>query len=283
MSVMETFLQQQLLPWSSRILLAIIIFFAGRWLVRILCKLLTRLLQKLNLDPILVNFGQSTARGLLLLLVIIATLNQLGVDTTSLIALIGAAGLAIGLALQDALKNLASGVVLIITRPFSTGDYIEVASSGGTVERMDIFNTVLHTVDNRVVLIPNGKVLGSTITNYSSLDQRRIDLQISVGYQDDLIQAKALLHECLKNSPKLLLQPPPAILVNDLGEPGVQLVIRVWTNRVDYTQARAALLENIKLDFDRAGLVLPYRQLDIHLHDALSKPGPNQDLSENLS
>jgi len=267
MSTLEAFLQQQVLPWGSRIILAVVIFLVGKWLVRVLCRVLTRLLQKLDLDPILVNFGQSIAHGLLLLLVFIATLNQLGIDTTSLIALIGAASLAVGLALQDALKNLASGVVLIITRPFASGDYIEVAATSGTVKRMEIFNTILHTGDNRVVMIPNGKVLGSTITNYSALDQRRIDLGLGISYQDDLQRVKAVLLERLQSSPQLLQQPAAVVLVDSLGEYSIQLIIRVWAKASDYSTARAELLENIKLDFDRAGLSLPYPQLGIHLDE----------------
>ncbi len=267
MSTLEAFLQQQVLPWGSRIILAVVIFLVGKWLVRILCRVLARLLQKLDLDPILVNFGQSIAHGLLLLLVFIATLNQLGIDTTSLIALIGAASLAVGLALQDALKNLASGVVLIITRPFASGDYIEVAATSGTVKRMEIFNTILHTGDNRVVMIPNGKVLGSIITNYSALDQRRIDLDVGISYQDDLQRVKAVLLERLQNSPQLLQQPAPVVLVDSLGEYSMQLIIRVWAKTSDYSTARTELLENITLDFDRAGLSLPYPQLGIHLDE----------------
>jgi len=271
MTTLDTFLQQQVLPWSSRIFLALVIFVVGRWLTRILMRVLIRLLQQLRLDPILVNFGQSIARGMLLLLVIIATLNQLGIDTTSLIALIGAAGLAIGLALQDALKNLASGVVLIITRPFNRGDYIEVADTSGTVERMEIFNTILHTTDNRAVLIPNGKVLGSTITNYSALDKRRIDLVISLGYDDDLQAAKKLLLNRLQNSPELLQHPAAVVLVDALSDHGITLVIRVWTQTSSYTAARAALLEAIKLDFDQAGFIMPYPQLDVHLDPLASQ------------
>ncbi len=280
MTTLDTFLQQQVLPWSSRIFLALVIFVVGRWLTRILIRILTRLLQKLRLDPILVNFGQSIARGMLLLLVIIATLNQLGIDTTSLIALIGAAGLAIGLALQDALKNLASGVVLIITRPFNRGDYIEVAGTSGTVERMEIFNTILHTVDNRAVLIPNGKVLGSTITNYSALDKRRIDLVISLGYDDDLQAAKKLLLNRLQNSAELHQHPAAVVLVDALGDHGITLVIRVWTQTSSYTAARAALLEAIKIDFDQAGFIIPYPQLDVHL-DPL--PADTVSLSDKSS
>ncbi|HED14551.1 MAG TPA: mechanosensitive ion channel [Gammaproteobacteria bacterium] len=265
MPPLETFLQQQLLPWGSRIIIALIIFVVGRWLTHILCRLLIQLLGQLKLEPILVNFSQSIVRGLMLLLVIIATLNQLGINTTSLIALIGAAGLAIGLALQDALKNLASGVVLIITRPFAIGNYIEVANIGGTVKRMEIFNTILHTTDNRVVLIPNGKVLGSTITNYSELPQRRIDLTVNIRYDDDLQRAKDLLLKRLQNSPKLLQQPAPVVLVDTLGEQSMQLIIRAWTATSDYTTARSVLLENIKLDLDQAGLKLPRPQLDVHL------------------
>jgi len=272
MSILQTFLQQQVLPWGSRIFLALLIFLIGRWLTGVLCRVLIRVLRKLQLEPILVNFGHSIARGLLLLLVIVATLNQLGVDTTSLIALIGAAGLAIGLALQDALKNLASGVVLIVSRPFTTGDYIEVASISGTVKRMEIFNTILHTSDNRIVLIPNGKVLGSTITNYSTLEQRRIDLLLNIRYEDDLRQAKTLLLELLQHAPLLLQQPSPVVLVDALGDSGVRLLIRAWTKTSDYGSARATLLENIKLKFDQAELSLPYPQLAVHLDPTADNP-----------
>jgi small conductance mechanosensitive channel len=174
------------IPWGIKIVLALVIFFVGRWVAKLVTRLAQRLMKRSGMDDMLVNFIGSILGGILVLVVIIAALDQLGVDTTSLIALIGAAGLAIGLALQDSLKNFSSGVMLIVFRPFTTGNFVEAGGTMGIVEKITIFNTVMRTPDNREVIVPNGAIYGGTITNYSARDTRRVDMVFGISYDDDI-------------------------------------------------------------------------------------------------
>ena len=185
-------------PWAINIFFALAIFIVGRWVSKFLVRLLRKGLTKAKMDPILVNFIGSIVSSLLLLFIIIASLNQLGVDTPSLIAIFGAAGLAIGLALQGSLQNFASGVMLIIFRPFKTGDFVEAGGTSGVVEAISIFTTIMRTGDNREVIVPNGSIYSGTITNYSARDTRRIDMVFGIGYGDDIKKAKQILQQVLE-------------------------------------------------------------------------------------
>jgi small conductance mechanosensitive channel len=252
-------------PWAINVALAIAIFVVGRVLIRVLLGVLVKFFNRAGLDEILVNFIASITRAILLLVIVIASLNQLGVDTTSLIALIGAAGLAVGLALQNSLQNFAAGVMLIVFRPFKSGDFVEVAGTAGVVEMIGIFSSTLRTGDNREMIIPNGAIYGGTITNYSARDTRRVDMVFSVGYDDDLKKAKDLLNQIISADDRVLADPAPVIAVSELADSSVNFVVRPWVNAADYSAVLWDTTEKVKLAFDANGLSIPYPQMDVHL------------------
>jgi len=254
-----------LIPWSINLALAITVFVVGRLLVRLIATGLDRFLLKSGMDEILVNFIISISRTLLLLVVVIAALNQLGVDTTSLIALVGAAGLAVGLALQNSLQNFAAGVMLIIFRPFKCGDFVEVAGTAGVVEKVGIFSSTLRTGDNREMIVPNGAIYGGTITNYSARDTRRVDMSFGVGYGDDLKKAKEVLTQIIAADDRVLADPAPVIAVSELADSSVNFVVRPWVKSADYWAVLWDTTEKVKLEFDAQGLSIPYPQMDVHL------------------
>jgi small conductance mechanosensitive channel len=198
--------------------------------------------------------------------VIIAAINTLGVQTTSFIAVIGAAGLAIGFALQGSLANFASGVMLIIFRPFKAGDFVEAGGTSGAVEAIHIFNTVLKTPDNKKVIIPNSKVTGDNIVNYSAKDTRRVDLVFGIGYEDDIRKAKQTLEQIVASDERVLKDPAPTIAVSELGDSSVNFVVRPWVNTADYWSVYFDLTEKVKLTFDDQGISIPFPQTDVHLH-----------------
>ncbi len=253
------------IPWGINILFAAAIFVIGRMIAKGLVKLLRKVLSKTGMDPILVNFVASIVNSALLLFIIIAALDQLGVDTTSLIAVLGAAGLAVGLALQASLQNFAAGVMLIIFRPFKTGDFVEAGGTAGVVETISIFSTVMRTGDNREVIIPNGSIYNGTITNYSAQDTRRIDMIFGIGYGDDIRKAKQILQEILDADDRVLADPEPLIAVGELADSSVNFNVRPWVKSDDYWPTRFDLTEKIKLAFDDNGISIPFPQMDIHM------------------
>ena len=220
--------------WGLKLLAAVIIFVVGRFVSKILLKIVTKMMSRASVDEMLVSFFRSIVNVLLLLVVSIMALRQLGVDTTSLIALLGAAGLAIGLALQDSLKNFASGVMLIIFRPFSRGDFVETAGVTGTVEEIRVFSTRLRTPDNREVIIPNGAVYSGNITNFSSLGERRVDMVFGVGYEADLQKARRIIQGVLDADHRVLTEPTPDILVAELADNSVNFYVRPWAKAENY-------------------------------------------------
>lgn len=251
-------------PWTINIVMALAIFIVGKFFIRILVGVAKKIMRKANVDDILVGFLGSILRSVLLLLVVIASLNQLGVDTTSLIALIGAAGLAIGLALQGSLQNLASGVMLVVFRPFDRNDVIEVAGVTGKVESIGIFTTTLRTGDNREVIIPNGEIFSGTITNLSARDTRRVDMVFGIGYDDDISKAKNIIQKILDEDERVLKDPKPVIAVSELADSSVNIKVRPWVGTDDYWDVYHDVHENIKLRFDSEGVSFPYPQMDIH-------------------
>ena len=258
-----------MVDWVSqfglKLIAAIVVFFVGKWLARRISNLLKRGLQKADTDPTLVGFvGNITYFGLLTM-VVIAAVGQLGVQTTSFIAVLGAAGLAIGLALQGSLANFAAGVLMIIFRPFKSGDYIEAAGTAGSVEEVQLFTTTLKTPDNKTVIIPNAQVTAGTITNYSARDTRRLDMVFGVGYGDDLDKVKRVILEVLGEEERLLKDPEPLVAVLNLGESSVDFAVRPWVNSSDYWPVFFALQEKMKKRFDQEGISIPFPQRDVHL------------------
>ncbi|MFY0677719.1 MAG: mechanosensitive ion channel [Neptuniibacter sp.] len=263
---MENFFDSYVFPWVVDIAIALAIFFVGKWVAKQLVKLTERLLRKAKVEEMLVNFVSSIVNVLLLLVVIIAALNHLGVDTTSLIALVGAAGLAIGLSLQDSLKNFAAGVMLVVFKPFREGDFVEVAGKAGVVEHIQIFNTIMRTGDNRELIIPNGAIYSDVITNFSARDTRRVDMVFGIGYDDDIRKAKQLLTEIITADERVLKDPEPVVAVSELADSSVNFVVRPWVNSADYWAVLWDTTEAVKLRFDEEGISIPYPQMDVHLH-----------------
>lgn len=256
------------IPWAVNIVLALVIFFVGRVVAGWMTNLSKSLMRKARLDDLLVDFIGSILKSVLLLLVVIASLNELGVDTTSLIALVGAAGLAIGLALQSSLQNLASGVMLIIFRPFGVGDFVEAGGVAGSVESIGIFTTTMRTGDNREVIVPNGDIFGGTITNYSARDTRRVDMVFGIGYDDDIKKAKEIISGILAKDDRILDDPEPLVAVAELADSSVNFNVRPWCKSGDYWGVFYDTHESIKLAFDEQGISIPYPQMDVHQHVA---------------
>lgn len=256
------------IPWGLNILFAILIFIIGKYLVGVITRLVKKLMEKAHMDKILVNFIGSIIKSVLLLFVVIASLDQLGVNTTSLIALIGAAGLAIGLALQGSLQNLASGVMLIVFRPFKDGDFVEAGGTMGVVEEIGIFTTKMRTGDNKEVIVPNGQIFGGIITNYSKRDTRRVDMVFGIGYGDDILKAKQVITGIIEADERILKDPAPLIAVGELADSSVNFNVRPWVKSGDYWSVYFDLNEKIKLAFDTNGISIPFPQMDVHLEKA---------------
>jgi small conductance mechanosensitive channel len=239
----------------------------GRWIAKALRNMLKRMMTKGNVDETLISFVANLTYIALLAFVIIAALNQLGIQTTSFIAVIGAAGLAIGLALQGSLANFAAGVLMIIFRPFKAGDYIEGAGVAGTVEEVQIFATQLKTPDNKTIIVPNAKMMGDNITNYSAKDTRRVDMVIGVGYSDDLKKVREILEDILAKDDRILEDPAPTIGVLELGDNSVNFAVRPWVKTEDYWGAYFDVTETVKRRFDEEGISIPFPQRDVHLYE----------------
>ena len=252
-------------PYAANIALAIVIFIVGKWLANTLTDVVVRLLKKSRMDDMLISFVASITKTILLLFVAIAALNKLGIDTTSLIALLGAAGLAVGLALQNSLQNFAAGVMLIVFRPFKAGDFVELAGVAGVVENIGIFSSVLRTGDNRELIIPNGAIYGGIITNYSARSTRRVDMVFGVAYDDDLKAAKELLRSIILADDRVLSDPEPVVAVSELADSSVNFIVRPWVKSADYWPVLWDTTEKVKLEFDAQGLSIPYPQMDIHM------------------
>jgi len=253
------------IPWGINIIFALLIFIVGKSLVGIITNLVKKLMGKAKMDGILVNFIGSIIRSVLLLFVVIAALDQLGVNTTSLIALIGAAGLAIGLALQGSLQNLASGVMLIVFRPFTDGDFVEAGGTMGVVEEIGIFTTKMRTGDNKEVIVPNGQIFGGIITNYSKRETRRVDMVFGISYGDDIRKAKEIIAGIIAADERILKEPEPLIAVGELADSSVNFNVRPWVKSGDYWSVYFDLNEKIKLAFDDNGISIPFPQMDVHI------------------
>lgn len=267
----EKIFVEYVIPWGTNLLFALIIFFIGSLIAKWLVKLIGKALGRSRLDDILIKFIKNILRWVFMLVVLIAALDQVGVDTTSFIALLGAAGLAVGLALKDSLQNFASGVMLILFRPFKTGDFVEAGGTSGVVEEIRIFSTQMRTPDNREVIVPNGDIFGGTIINNNARETRRIDLVIGVGYDDDLREVKQVLEGIVSSDDRILKDPAPIIAVGELGGSSVDFLVRPWVNTSDYFAAKCDLLERIKNALDDAGISIPYPQMDVHLNSPLQK------------
>ena len=263
--IMET-LTLWITTYSIKILAAALIFIIGKWLSRKVTHLFITLLEKNRVDITLTRFLESIIYYTLLVVVAIAVAGQLGINTASFLTIVGAAGLAIGLALKDSLSNFSSGVMLILFRPYRVGDAVTVGGVTGSVVSIDIFNTTLNTPDNQRVIVPNANITSQVITNVTANDTRRVDLVIGIGYGDDIAKAKQVLDKILKQEEKVLATPAPTIAVSALADSSVNLVVRPWVKTPDYWTVYFSLTEKIKLTFDQEGISIPFPQQDLHLY-----------------
>jgi len=259
--------------YAIRLIGALLIFVIGRWLAAKLSALIAKMLEKNKVDVTLVGFFENISYYALLVLVLIAVAGKLGINTTSFLTVIGAAGLAVGLALKDSLSNFASGVMLILFRPFRVGDYVTAGGESGTVEKISMFTTILKTPDNQQVIVPNGAITGNVITNVTANDTRRIELVIGIGYDDNIPKAKKILRDLVAEDRRILEDPAPVIAVKELGDSSVNLVVRPWVATGEYWNVYFDLIEVIKLSFDRNGITIPYPQQDVHLYKAAAAAG----------
>ena len=252
-----------ILEYSPRVLVSVLIFFIGRWIAGALIRFVQSMMRRKDVDETLVVFGGNILYGLALAFVVIAALSNLGIETTSLAAVIAAAGLAVGLALQSSLSNFASGVMIILFRPFKLGDYVEAGGTSGTVEDISIFTTTMRTADNKQIIVPNNTITTGVITNYSAKKTRRVDLVIGVSYDDDLQKVKTVLKEILDAETRILPDPEAVIAVSELADSSVNFVVRPWVNSSDYWAVKFHLTETIKTTFDREGISIPYPHRDV--------------------
>ena len=262
--------------WLWRFGVALAVAASGFWLSKLLSRAVDRVLLRFGVEQTLRDFLRGLVHAIGVVVVAVAALDALGVPTTSLLAVLGAAGLAIGLALKDSLSNIASGVMLIVLRPFRAGDAVLVAGTEGIVEQVRIFQTVLRTPQNHDVILPNSQITSAPIINYTARSQRRIDLTVGVGYGDDIGTARSVLLGLATAHAQVLDEPAADVLVSNLGESSVDLTLRAWVGTPDYITARSDLIEAIHRDFTRAGVSIPYPQRDLHVyhHDADGRPLP---------
>jgi small conductance mechanosensitive channel len=254
--------------WAVNLGFALMIFLLGKWVARLLTGWLRRIMEIRRVENTLVIFLSNIVNAVLLTAVILAALDTLGFPITSLLAVVGAAGLAVGLAMKDSLGNFAAGVMLVIFRPFKTNDFVEAAGVSGKVEAINIFNTALLTPDNKLVIIPNGQVGAGPITNYTAKDQRRVDLVFGVAYDDDLKKVRTVLEKLCDEHPMVLKDPATNVFVLNLGDSSVDFAVRPWVNTSDYWTVWGDLLEQGKAELEGAGCSIPFPQRDVHLYQA---------------
>jgi small conductance mechanosensitive channel len=253
------------LIYGLRILGALAIFVIGKWIAKALTRVIRKAMEHAKVEATLVSFVGSFVYILLMVVVILAALNNLGVNTTSFVAVLGAAGLAVGLALQGTLSNVGAAVLLILFRPFKVGDFVEAGGTAGVVEEINMFSTIFRTGDNKVVIVPNSAVIGGNIVNYSAKETRRVEWTFGIGYDDDLKLAKRTLEEIMREDGRILADPAPFVAVSELADSSVNFVCRAWVASGDYWGVYFDTLEKVKLVFDEKGISIPYPQMDVHL------------------
>jgi len=272
-------MQAMALDWGGRVIAALLILIIGKWITSWIRRVFERTLKARKVDATIVSFLGNLGYMLLMTLVVLMAIGKLGVNTTSFVAVVGAAGLAVGLALQGSLSNFASGVLLIIFRPFKAGDFVEAGGAAGIVEEIQVFCTKIRTGDNKEIIVPNSGVLGGNIVNYSAKKTRRVDLVFGIGYDDDLRKAKSLLQEIIASEERILKDPESLVAVSELGDSSVNFVVRAWVKSGDYWPVHFHLLETVKLRFDEEGISIPYPQQDVHMYH--ETPAAKDDSAEN--
>ena len=254
--------------FAINLITAILIFYIGKAVIGILVRALRKLMEKNDVDATLTSFVSNLVRMTLLVFVIIAAITKLGVPSAQFVAVVGAAGLAVGLALQGSLANFAAGVLIVLFRPYKVGDYVEAAGISGTIEQVQILTTILKTPDNKQIIVPNGQIMDSIITNYSTNDRRRVDLVVGVSYEDDLDKVRKTLEELVAADDRILDDPAVTIAVSELADSSVNFIVRPWVKTADYWGVHFDLTEAIKKRFDQEGISFPFPQQDVHLYQA---------------
>jgi len=256
-----------LLDYGLNLIYAIITLIIGLWFIKAFMKGLNRVMSNRELDASLIPFLISLIATSLKIMLAITVMTMLGIEMTSFIAILGSAGLAVGLALSGTLQNFAGGVIILILKPFKVGDYVEAQDYSGVIKQILIFNTILTTGDNKVIILPNGPLSTSSIVNYSSLPTRRVDMTFGIGYNDDIKKTKKVLHTLIKEDFRILKDPAPFVAVSELAENSVNIIVRIWVNSTDYSNVFFEMQENVKLTFDKEGIGFPYPQRDIHIYN----------------
>ena len=256
-----------IIGWSPKLLLVIFTIILGLWIIRILLRSLSRTFEKSKVDISLQKFLLSLLGVILKILLFLSVASMIGIQTTSFIAILGAAGLALGLALQGSLANFAGGVLILFFKPFKVGDFIEAQGYSGTVSAIGVVNTTLKAPDNKTVILPNGSLSNGNITNFSTEPVRRVDMTFGVGYEDDIKKAKEILSSLVKQDSRVLQTPEPTVVVSELADSSVNFSVRVWCNAADYWPIYFDMQEKVKLNFDKAGLSIPYPQQDVHVYN----------------
>lgn len=269
--------------WIVSVIAAIMIFYVGRWAAKATEKLLERALTQASVDVTLRKFLCRIAHVSVLCVAVVAAIQKLGVDTTSLSAMIAAAGFAVAMALKDSLSNFASGVIIILFRPFQVGDFVEAGGTKGIVEEIHIFNTIINSPDNIKTYVPNGEITAGNISNYSRERLRRVDLVVGCGYGDDIRKVKKFLESLLVNHPLVLSDPTPVVAVSELADSSVNFVVRPWVANEDYWKVRWDLTEQVKLGFDECGFEIPFPQSSVHVYEGGSEPIEVEPINESSS
>lgn len=253
-------------PFLTNVLVAIAIYVIGKWIAGHIVRLIDKGMELRKMDPVLRGFLSAILGTVFTFVIILIAVEQLGINTTSLLALLGAAGLAVGLALKDSLSNFAAGVMLILFKPFKIGDFVEAGGISGIVEKIEVFNTIFRSGDNKEIIVPNAQIYGNTITNYSAKPTRRIDMIIGISYDDDMRKARDLILETINADERVLKDPEPVVAVHELADSSVNFVVRPWVATGDYWPTRWALTQAIKEKFDANDITIPYPQRDVYVH-----------------
>ncbi len=267
-ATIKTYVSMNFVGFAKNLIIAILIFYIGRWIVGLVVSAMRKVMQKQEVDKTLETFVCNLVRMVLLVIVVIAAIGALGIQTTSFIAIFGAAGLAVGLALQGSLSNFAAGVLIVLFRPYKVGDWIEAAGISGGVEQVQILTTILKTGDNKQIIVPNSQIMSSIITNYSANDTRRVDMVVGVSYDDDLDKVRSTIQDLVSADDRILDEPACTIAVSALADSSVNFAVRPWVKTADYWGVMFDLTEAIKKRFDKEGISFPFPQQDVHIYKA---------------
>ncbi len=256
-----------LMNYGPKLILAIVTLIIGLWLIKLFVKGLVKTMERSKIEVSLHKFLMSIVSILLKVMLVISVASMVGIQMTSFIAILGAAGLAVGLALQGSLANFAGGVLILLFKPYKIGDFIDAAGHMGSVSEIQIFNTILKTPDNKTIVIPNGVLSNASVTNFSTESNRRVDMIFGIGYSDDIKKTKEILNTLIKNDKRILNDPEPVIVLSELADSSVNFTIRVWCNSADYWGIYFEMMENVKMEFDKQGISIPFPQRDVHVYN----------------